>query len=290
MAGNNTYSVLRNKFPESEYVLMQEVSDRPGGRNRSMDYMLVNIWESRGLAITGIEVKSFRSDWLRELKDPQKQEKHFKYCDYFYLLTDQPNVAYPDEIPTTWGHWHINEKGILKTIKKAPILNPIPVDRALLVSMLRRAQSKDKFVHVDTLQEKISEEADRRMKQLDWETKNKLTDYERLRLNVAEFEKAAGVKIDQWYETYGWGISSKDIGKAMKFLLKHKIDEYVEQMRKVEGIAKGIHKHISDSLLNFENESKKSESIKGNSQKTDSKESGQADQKRSVQEAEEELQ
>lgn len=254
MAGNNTYSVLRNKFPEAEYVLMQEVSDRPGGRNRSMDYMLVNIWESRGLAITGIELKSFRSDWLRELKDPSKQEKHFKYCDYFYLLTDQPNVAFPDEIPVNWGHWHINDKGVLKVIKKAPKLNSVPVDRALLVSMLRRAQSKEKFVHVDTLQEKISEEADRRMKQLDWETKSKLTDYESLRLQVTEFEKAAGIKIKDWHETYGWGVSSKDIGKAMKFLLNHKIDDYVERMGRLHANVEQLTKHIGDSLSKFKKE------------------------------------
>ena len=52
----DTWGILRGRFPENEFVLIQEVSDASGfSRSRSLDWMLINIWPSRGLAITGIE-------------------------------------------------------------------------------------------------------------------------------------------------------------------------------------------------------------------------------------------
>lgn len=241
------YQILRNRYPENEYVLIAEVSDKSGfSRSRSLDYMLINLWESRGLAITGIELKSNRSDWLRELKKPDKQENHFKYCDYFYLLTD--NIpAFPEEIPVNWGHMHITEKGTLKIVKQAPKLNSIPVDRSLLCAMLRRAQSKQGFVHKDTLEDKIAEEAERRMKQLDWQTKHKLESYDRLLKDIEQFEQQVGIKLNDFYDTYGY-TDTKKIGNAVKYLLKHDINHYLERMSNLKEQAQGIVKTISDSL------------------------------------------
>ena len=65
----NIYSIIRKRYPENEFVLMEEVSDAAGfSRSRSADYIAVGLWPSRGLYINGIELKSFRSDWLSELK------------------------------------------------------------------------------------------------------------------------------------------------------------------------------------------------------------------------------
>lgn len=67
------YSVLRAKYPETECVLMQEVSDASGHtRSRSLDFMVVNLWNSRGLSVIGIEKKTNLGDWLKELKNPAK--------------------------------------------------------------------------------------------------------------------------------------------------------------------------------------------------------------------------
>lgn len=155
------WQVLRNKFPAEEYVLIAEVSDASGfSRSRSLDFMLINLWQSRGLAVTGIERKSNRGDWLKEIKNPAKQENHFKYCDYFYLLTDKEGVAKLEEIPANWGWYHINEKGMLKTLKAAPKLSSIPIERSLLCAMLRRADDKRDYVHKDNLEEQIATRAE----------------------------------------------------------------------------------------------------------------------------------
>lgn len=245
----STWQVLRNKFPANEYVLMEEVSDKSGfSRSRSLDYMLVNLWESRGLAITGIELKSNRSDWQRELKQPAKQENHFKYCDYFYLLTDRPNVAFPDEIPINWGHYHINDNGILKTIKAAPKLQSLPVDRSLLCAMLRRAASKENYVHESSIEDRITQRAESIKQQKDYSTIEKLKRYDELKKEIDEFAEATGVKDILELKKSWQNKGGKDIGKAVKYILDHGIDHYKRQMENMEAQFGRMHTNISEAL------------------------------------------
>lgn len=71
--------MLRRKYPSPEWAFMQEVAPRPIG-GRYADVVAVNLWSSRGYAIHGFELKVSRSDWLRELKQPEKAEPIFRYC------------------------------------------------------------------------------------------------------------------------------------------------------------------------------------------------------------------
>lgn len=178
--------------------------------------MLVNLWNSRGLSITGIEKKSYRNDWQRELKNPQKQEAHYKYCDYFYLLTDKENVAKIEEIPATWGWYHINEKGILKTMKAAPKLKSIPVDRPLLCCMLRRAADKKGFVRIDSIEDVVKERVEKVRADVTYGVQEKAKSYDSLRALVDEFDKASGLKLDDYWfrKTY-----VKEMGEAVKVLI-----------------------------------------------------------------------
>lgn len=224
----STREVLRYKFPENEYVLIEEVSDASGfSRSRSLDYMLINLWNSRGLAVTGIEQKSNRGDWLKELKNPQKQENHFKYCDYFYLLTDKEGIAKVDEIPPTWGWYHINEKQILKTIKTAPKLESLPVNRSLMCAMLRRAACKEKYVHEDSIKSKIAEEAAKLKGERNYTLENKAKSFDDLKATVDAFEQASGIKIRDYYHT------SKQLGEAVRLVLDHGIKNYKSSVSRI---------------------------------------------------------
>lgn len=225
------WGVLRLKFPANEYVLIEEVSDASGfSRTRSLDYMLINLWNSRGLAITGIEQKSWRNDWLKELKNPKKQENHFRHCDYFYLLTDRPAVAHLEEIPVTWGWWHINESGVLKVMKQAPQLSPVPVDRSLMCAMLRRAADKKGYVHESTLEERIKTEAKNINENKRYEYDRELKELQILKRQVEEFEKALGTKItERWDEEY-----SKKIGAAAKAVIDSGVDSVKETLERTK--------------------------------------------------------
>lgn len=233
----STWQLLKNKFPEPECVLIEEVSDASGhARSRSLDFMAINLWNSRGLAITGIELKSWRGDWLKELKNPAKQENHYKYCDYFYLLTDKEDVAKLTEIPETWGWLHIDIKGRLKTMKVAPKLNSIPVNRSFLCAMLRRAAAKENHIHKDQINSEVEKRAEELSKQRVIKFDSAPSELASLQKTVHEFEEASGIKISDPWEYSG---NSEQLGKVLKVILKRQSwDSYTAFIKKQSNDAK----------------------------------------------------
>ncbi len=223
----NAYQVLRNKFPDGEYVLLAEVSDASGhDRSRSLDFMIINLWKSRGLAVTGIEKKSNRGDWLKELKNPAKQENHFKYCEYFYLLTDKDGVAKIEEIPPTWGWYHINDKGMLKTMKAAPKLKSIPIERSFLCAMLRRAACKKDFIHTDSVDGYIQTAAEQMYKSRNAMLERDAEAYSKLKEEVEIFEKFSGINI-----TYNYGDIEK-IGEAVRIIRNGELPNFYKRFER----------------------------------------------------------
>jgi len=149
------WELIYKRFPIGEYAVFQEVRDAAGmSANRSADGIAMNLYPSRGLAINGIEVKSSRSDWLSEKKKPEKAEAIFKYCDYFWLITDGENIAKLDEIPDAWG-WLCRKGEKIYTMKDAPKQTPMPIGRHFLAALLKRA-SKD-MIPVSSIQDKLTE-------------------------------------------------------------------------------------------------------------------------------------
>lgn len=251
----NPYLVLRNKFPAEEYVLIAEVPDNVSARNRYLDFMVINLWQSRGLAVTGIERKSNRGDWLNERKNPKKQENHFKHCDYFYLLTDKEGVAKLEEIPETWGWYHITDKGILKTLKPAPKLQSEPISRVLLCAMLRRAQDKEGFIHKDTLKEhidtKVEEMLVSRNKRLEEDSKNYAALLEKVRL----FEQFSGISLQ-----YTWSKELENVGEAIRVIKAGGVSSYIEDFKRISEQVKKIDAELLSKIEVLEQlETKKAE-------------------------------
>lgn len=241
-----THQVLLNKFPPNEYVLIMEVSNASGfSRSRSLDFMAINLWESRGLAVTGIERKSNRGDWLKEMKSPEKQESHFKHCDYFYLLTDKEGVAKIEEIPPTWGWYHIKGNRVM-TMKQAPKLNPQPIGRSLMCAMLRRAASKESYVHKDEFDSLVEEKV--KASTAIYENSNfTIKELKSLRETVAEFEKESGIKItgSLWRE-YPYGTKMKNIGEAVKLILNGGLEDHIKDFKRYHDIFKTISNSMDD--------------------------------------------
>lgn len=243
-----TWQVLRAEFPAAEYVLIQEVSDASGhNRSRSLDFMLINLWNSRGLAVTGIELKSNRGDWLKELKNPAKQEKHFKHCDYFYLLTDKDDVARIEEIPANWG-WYHKKGNRLKTMKAAPKLISEPIGRSLMCAMLRRAADKESYVHVDSIEDQIEIRVQREISRKRIEGVQAIENYKLLKETVVEFEKASGIKM-----SYRWDSDPKKVGEAVSLVLRDGLKGYQDGLIRLktsaENILNGILKDIETIQL-----------------------------------------
>lgn len=207
-----TYGALLKRYPIGEFVIMAEVSDKAGfGRSNSADYIVVGLWPSRGLPVIGIELKSFRGDWLKEIKNPAKAENIYQYCDNFYLLTTDESIAKIEEIPITWGWLSIKGEKI-KVIKEAPLLTPKGLSKSFVACMLKRASDKSSYVHKNSIQDKINE-----AQQLGTDLANRDRDNENHKLaqmakDVKEFEDTAGIKFASW------SMSAKLLGQTYKFI------------------------------------------------------------------------
>ncbi|WP_439030247.1 hypothetical protein [Gordonia terrae] len=78
--------------------------DRQHGRLRTADALAIDTWISKGMELHGFEVKCSRSDWLAELKQPEKSEAFRRICDRWWLVTSDPAIVKPGELPDGWGH------------------------------------------------------------------------------------------------------------------------------------------------------------------------------------------
>src|ERR1700733_1186524 len=132
------YSALRERYRLPEYTLLTEVPDATGfGKTRSADAVVMSCWPSRGLDLTGFEIKVSRSDWVKELRNPAKAERICAYCDFWFVVVGSPKIIGVGELPVTWGL--LEPKGEKLVIaREATRLTPAPVDRSFLAALLRR--------------------------------------------------------------------------------------------------------------------------------------------------------
>lgn len=239
----NTLDLLLKKFPANEYALMAEVRDAAGfNASRSADFLAMGLWPSRGLDMIGIERKSYRNDWLSELKKPEKAENIYQYCDRWYLLTDKEGVAKIEEIPTTWGWMHINEAGKIVIYKEAPKLTPMAVSKSFLACILKRASCKDGWVTAESIQDKLDEAKRIGLNERDHSNKRTIEAYQTISTDVKEFEEITGLKLSN----LRWGVTGKKIGEAVKFVLDGGIEEAKKQMTYIKNYHSALGKKIEE--------------------------------------------
>lgn len=215
----------RWKLPE--WGVYWEVHDSTGGgAGRRADAVIVNMWPSRGLPIVGIEIKTHRSDWLRELKNPKKAEAIYRFCNQWWLVTGAKDVAKLEEIPETWGWLAYDEKRkCLMQQKAAPVLAPDQPTKAFMCVLLRHAVERvEQMVHKSEISHALSNkyEEGRAAGKVEAErmTRHEKERYEEQSRQIAAFESAAGLKLSRW--------EMGSIGKAVA-LLK---DDGTERIRK----------------------------------------------------------
>ena len=132
------------------YVVAEHVRNQCGfggdwgtGPLRTIDALVVDLWPSSGNAIHGFEVKVSRSDWLTELKDPEKAEAFRPYCDHWWLAVPDAAIVRND-LPAEWGLLVVTN-GTLRARVKAPKLArhtmPFGMTAAWLRAVSKRATS-----------------------------------------------------------------------------------------------------------------------------------------------------
>lgn len=223
------HEILKTKYPESECVVVKEVADSTS-RNRYLDYMVINLWESRGQSIIGFEVKSYRNDWLKELKSPDKQELHAPYCDYFYLLTTADNVAKAEEIPENWG-WMTVKGDKLFTLKKAPKQKSKPMSRSLMVSIIRRAFNNTEYVHKDLLEKEVEARVERKVSAKIREQEYNSVKSKEIIEAANIFKEASGLDILAYRS---WSDTTKRMGEIVKMIMHNNPEDYIYKIKNIK--------------------------------------------------------
>lgn len=223
------FAKLKAQYNKNEWVLLPQVRRATGTYAvRTADAVAMNAWRSRGLVVHGFEFKSRRSDWIRELKDPLKQEEGiYKFCDMWYIVAGDPDIVKPEEVPAPWGFAR-PEGEKLKIVKKAPRLKPDTLDRAFIASVLRNI--RDRSGISDTiLQKKIDEgmKLGRKMAlaQQNVETQQWKNQYDQLKGLVNEFEQTSGIAINHW--------NMGNVGEIVKLLRTFRPTEVLQRSKQI---------------------------------------------------------
>jgi len=194
-------AALDAAHPPPAWAFIPQVRDGTGySPGRTADAIAMSLWPSRGLEVTGYEVKVTRADWLRELRNPEKAETIFGYCDRWYVTALEGVIA-SGELPPTWGH-KVFRAGRIDTEIEAPKLTAAPLDRVFVASVMRRLHGL---------------RADRR--EIDKAIKDAIVgrrssegrELTRANQGIEAFEKASGVKIVDW--------NAGQIGDAVRWVL-----------------------------------------------------------------------
>lgn len=216
------HAAIARHFPAPEYVVLYEVRDDAGLRaQRSADAVAMSVWPSRGLSVHGVEVKVQRSDFLRELRNPEKSAPIQRYCDYWWIATSDESVAQVEQIPETWGLL-VLRGGKLAVAKPAPKLESEPLTRGF-VAMLLRSATHD-VVAKASVNELVEERLETRVRALRDDAALRADRLQRelsdLRGKVDAFEKASGIAIgDRDRFTHGALGDPAKVGAAVRSIV-----------------------------------------------------------------------
>jgi hypothetical protein len=130
--------ILAKEYPSPDMAFIREMRAGTGWSNPSRaDAIAMHLWPSKGLELVGYEVKVSRSDWLRELKQPEKAYIK-KFCDRWYLIVPYRDIVKLEELPDDWG-LKVVEDGAIRIVVEAEQLYPRPLNRDFVASLMRRA-------------------------------------------------------------------------------------------------------------------------------------------------------
>ena len=125
------------------YICAEHVRAGAGFEQRTADFIAVDTWESSmrhgWLTIHGVEVKVSRSDWLRELKDPDKAANGMRYASHCWLAVPDPSIVRDGELLPGWGLLApAGSRGLVAKIS-ARGRRGEPIDPSAVASLLRAA-------------------------------------------------------------------------------------------------------------------------------------------------------
>jgi hypothetical protein len=117
---------------------------------RTADFIAMDLWPSKGLEIHGHEVKVSRSDWLRELAEPEKAAEFMPYVNRWWLVVSDPAIIRAGELPDGWGLLEMRGERLAARVKASRLdARPMPPTRlaALLRAVAQTAENRALHEH-----------------------------------------------------------------------------------------------------------------------------------------------
>lgn len=216
MTATHIINALAAKFKAPEYAFLTEVRNSVGfsAKVRTADAMAMSLWPSRGLYMTGFEVKVSRADWKKELEQPEKAEELARFCKMWFVACPEKLID-KDEVPPGWGLIYVKDDGGLRYVKPAPEHPAVEPTWMLFASLMRDVV--ENWVPQTLVDQRIDaatkERLARRIEQEGYELKEAKRQLEKLRENIAAFEAESGVKIDRYSDHF-----NREIGAAVAAL------------------------------------------------------------------------
>jgi hypothetical protein len=97
----------------------------------------VLLHKERTATLIGHEVKVSRSDWLHELKTPEKAEAWKRFCHEWYLVVSDPTIVRQGELPEDWGLLVSHGKSLRVAVKAPRLRNPEPMGMSQIAAFSR---------------------------------------------------------------------------------------------------------------------------------------------------------
>lgn len=243
---------LRELYPEPAYAFLEQVADATGARHhRWADALVMGLWPSRGLGLTGIEVKVSRTDWLRELKDPAKAETIARFCDHWFVAVGNEDIVRDGELPENWGLLvPANTKARIAVKKAAGVLSPQPVTRDFLAAILRQASRlQSGQLWSERLRGREEGLAEARTRAGATPTQPLLDRISRLETHIKDFEEASGLQLAAWADG-----GPKNVGAAVRKLIEFErhISTFNAELLAIQERAKNILDSASKDLKDLE--------------------------------------
>jgi hypothetical protein len=122
------------------YAVAEHVRSHAGfSALRTADFVAMDLWSSRGMDLHGHEVKCSRSDWLAELKQPEKAAEFIPYMNRWWLVVASRAIVRDGELPDGWGLLVLRDRGLVM-VTKARRREALPLPPTKLAGLLRAVQ------------------------------------------------------------------------------------------------------------------------------------------------------
>ena len=232
LSSKDLRGLIRRRFDDNgQFVVLEEVSCGTGyARAGRVDMAVFNLWPSKGLTRMAFELKISRSDFTRELLNPEKN-KWAKECFHEFWFVAPTDVIKEEELPEGAG-WMRPNGDSLAIVRHAVRKNDPITDDILLAALMRASYKGAKEMLRDGIKEAVKKD-DKVQKWKKW--------YEGTK---AFFEN---------HDIHEYEIDLRDtaieVAKALENI--NMDDMYIKERDQILGMLDAFHNEVSDLFTVF---------------------------------------